>query len=127
MGIWKKCMLFYLGGCAYMGLEVLWRGWSHGSMFMAGGLCFLLIGHLGEVEPRLPVPLRAAAGALVITMVELGTGLAVNRDYRIWDYRGRPGNLWGQICPLFTLLWIPVALAAIMLYSWADRKLSRKW
>ena len=55
MKIWRKSILFYLGGSAYMGLELLWRGRSHGSMFLAGGLCFLLIGHLGEVRPRLPL------------------------------------------------------------------------
>ena len=44
MKFWKQAMLFYLGGCAYMGLELLWRGRSHGSMFLLGGFCFLLIG-----------------------------------------------------------------------------------
>ena len=126
MRIWKKSVLFYLGGCAYMGLELLWRGRTHGSMFLAGGLCFLLIGHLQEVEPKLPVPLRAVAGALIITMVELGTGLAANRDYSVWDYRSQPGNLWGQICPAFTLLWIPVAVAAIWLYRALSRAIGKE-
>ena len=126
MRIWKKSVLFYLGGCAYMGLELLWRGRTHGSMFLAGGLCFLLIGHLQEVEPKLPVPLRAVAGALIITMVELGTGLAANRDYSVWDYRSQPGNLWGQICPAFTVLWIPVAMVAIWLYRALSRAIGKE-
>lgn len=124
MKIWKKALLFYLGGCAYMALELLWRGWSHGSMFIAGGLCFLLIGHLNEVRPRLPLVIRCAFGALIITAVELGTGLAVNRSYQVWDYRGIPGNFLGQICPMFTLLWIPVALLALGLYSLLDTALA---
>ena len=45
-------------------------------------------------------------------MVELGTGLLFNRDYSVWDYRAVPGNFCGQICPRFTLLWIPLAAAA---------------
>lgn len=121
MEYWRKSVLFYLGGCAYMGLELLWRGRTHGSMFLAGGLCFLLVGHLNEVEPKLPLPLRAVVGAMIITMVELGVGLAANRDYGVWDYRGQPGNLWGQICPAFTALWVPVALAAMWLYGQLDR------
>ena len=125
MEIWKKSVLFYLGGCAYMVLELLWRGWSHGSMFLAGGLCFLLIGHLSDVRPRLPLPLRAAAGALIVTTVELAMGLAVNRSYQVWDYRDQPGNLWGQVCPLFTLLWIPVALLALGLYRLLGTALDR--
>lgn len=124
MKIWKQSILFYLGGCAYVGLELLWRGRSHGSMFAAGGLCFLLLGWLNRTEPRLPLPLRACVGALVITMVELGMGLAVNRDYAVWDYRDSPGNFLGQICPMFTALWIPVSVAAMFLYELLNRQVT---
>ena len=48
------------------------------------------------------------------------TGLLVNRDHRIWDYRDRRGNILGQICPLFTALWIPVTVAAMGLYRGAE-------
>lgn len=126
MKTWRKCVLFYLGGSAYMGLELLWRGRSHGSMFLAGGLCFLLIGQLGQVRPRLPVPLRALVGAGIVTMVELGAGLLFNRDYQVWDYRDQPLNFHGQICPLFTILWILVSLAAIWLYGLLDLRLEKK-
>lgn len=126
MKTWRKCVLFYLGGSAYMGLELLWRGRSHGSMFLAGGLCFLLIGQLGQVRPRLPVPLRALVGAGIVTMVELGAGLLFNRGYQVWDYRDQPLNFHGQICPLFTILWIPVSLAAIWLYGLLDLRLEKK-
>lgn len=106
-----------------MALELLWRGWSHGSMFLAGGLCFLLIGHLNDVRPRLPLLPRAAAGALIVTAVELAMGLVVNRSYQVWDYRDQPLNFLGQVCPVFSLLWIPVALAALGLYSLLDSAL----
>ena len=124
MKIWKQTILFYLGGCAYVVLELLWRGRSHGSMFVAGGTCFLLLGWLNSARPRLPLLLRIPMGALVITMVELGIGLAVNRDHGVWDYRGHPGNFLGQICPLFTVLWIPVSAAAMVLYSFLERGLT---
>lgn len=117
MKIWKQAVLFYLGGCAYMGLELLWRGRSHGSMFAAGGTCFLLIGHLNHVRPRLPLPFRALTGAGIITMVELAVGLLVNRSHTVWDYREQAGNFLGQICPMFMLLWIPVALLALYLHD----------
>ena len=123
MKIWKKTVLFYLGGCAYMAMELLWRGWTHGSMFLAGGLCFLLIGHLNDVRPRLPLALRAVVGALIVTTVELAMGLAVNRSYQVWDYRDQPLNFLGQVCPVFTLLWIPVALAALGMYRLLDSAL----
>lgn len=117
MSIWKRSLIFLTGGTAYFGLELLWRGRSHVSMFAAGGLCLLLIGHLGEVKPKLSLPLRVILGTLIITMVELGMGLLVNRSYRVWDYRGLPGNLWGQICPQFVLLWLPLSVLAIWVYE----------
>ena len=123
MKYWGKTAVFLTGGSAYVGLELLWRGRSHGSMFLAGGLCLLLIGHLEEVEPRLPLPLRILAGAGIITMVELGTGLLFNRDYTVWDYRTVPGNYLGQICLPFFLAWVPVSFLAGRLYLFLSRKL----
>ena len=116
-------MLFALGGCSYMGLELLWRGWSHGSMFLAGGSCFLLLGKLNKTQPRLPFLLRAAAGAGIITMVEYTAGLLVNRNYAVWDYRNTPLNLHGQICLPFCLLWLPIGVGAMYLYETLDKKI----
>ena len=126
MKIWKNCLLFYTGGTVYLSLELLYRGRSHGSMFLAGGLCFLLIGHLNRVEPKLPLPLRAVVGAAIVTAVELGTGMLVNRQYQVWDYRDQPGNFMGQICPLFSALWIPLSLAAALLFQKMDTGLETK-
>ena len=123
MKFWKQSVLFYLGGCAYMGMELLWRGRTHGSMFIAGGTCFLLIGQLNHVRPRLPLPLRTLTGAGIVTMVELGIGLLVNRNFEVWDYRDRAGNFLGQICPMFTVLWIPVSLMALGLHELLSRSM----
>ena len=126
MKIWKNAVLFYAGGAAYLILELLYRGRSHGSMFLAGGTCFLLIGRLNRAVPRMPLPARAAVGALIVTMVEFGAGLLVNREYGVWDYRDQPGNLMGQICPLFTALWVPLSLLAIFLYDSMESGLETK-
>ena len=126
MKIWKNCLLFYTGGATYLSLELLYRGRSHGSMFLAGGLCFLLIGHLNRVEPKLPLPLRALVGAGIVTMVELGAGMAVNRSYQVWDYRDQPGNFIGQICPVFSALWIPLSLLALVMFRQMDIRLEHK-
>lgn len=117
MGFLRKISMFALGGVGYVGLELLWRGRSHSSMFIAGGTCFLLLGGLGKVTGRMPRVLQAMAGAGVITAVELTAGLLVNRGYRVWDYRHVPMNFMGQICLPYSLLWIPVSYGAIRLYS----------
>ncbi len=123
MKMLKWIALFVLGGGGYVGLELLYRGYSHGSMFLAGGVCFLLIGRLGKLP--LGLPLRVLAGVGAVTAVELVTGLLVNRDYRVWDYRSQPGNFLGQICPAFIALWIPVTALAMGLYALAEAGLDR--
>ena len=123
MKLSKIGLFFLIGGSAYVGLELLWRGWSHGSMFLAGGSCFMLLGKLHCTRPRLPLPLQAMIGAGVITSVELLAGLLVNRTYQVWDYRNMPFNYHGQICLPFSLLWIPVSLGAMLLYNTLDKYL----
>jgi uncharacterized membrane protein len=125
MNIWKNTLLAYLGGMAYATVELLWRGRTHGSMFALGGICFLLIGKLGQVRRPLPIPARMIVAALLVTTLELGCGLLVNRDWSIWDYRQMPLNYHGQICLPYTLLWIPVSLAAIILYDRLDAAVFR--
>lgn len=122
MKFWKQFFYFYLGGMAYTGLELLWRGRTHGSMFLLGGACFVALGQLKKL--RLPLPILAVAGSILITAGELATGLLVNRSYAVWDYRSLPMNYQGQICLRFSLLWIPVSLFAMGLYGLLDRKIS---
>ena len=119
MRIWKRIFQFYLGGALYMTLEFLWRGRSHGSMFLLGGCCFLLLGRLGKV--RLPAITRAMAGSALVTSLELLTGLSVNRNYAVWDYRSIPLNYLGHICLPYSLLWAPLSLFAMLLYEKTDR------
>lgn len=86
-------------------------------MFVLGGLCFLLIGRLWRAEPLLPVPLRTALAAVVVTALELAAGLLVNRQYQVWDYRHLPMNFHGQICLPFFLLWLPICYVAGWVYD----------
>lgn len=126
MKTWRKCWLFCLGGCAYFVLELLWRGRSHGSMFLLGGTCFLIIGSLGRKLARIPLALRLILSSGMITALELLTGLLVNRDYSVWDYRGMRYQYLGQICLNYSLLWIPVSLLAMALYNVATRAANGK-
>ena len=121
----RKAALFCLGGMAYVGLELLWRGRSHYSMFLAGGASLLLIGQLNHTQPRLALPLRALTGAGIITMVELAAGLLFNRDYAVWDYRSLPGNWLGQICPRFFLLWVVLAALVLLIYDPLEKLVDR--
>ena len=119
-------MLFYLGGMIYCGIELLWRRRTHGSMFVLGGACFVILGAIGEVGKKLPPILRVFTAAGVITALELATGLLVNRDFVVWDYRQMPLNFRGQICLPYFLAWMPLAAAAMWIYPKLDAFLVRK-
>ena len=113
---WKELLVMVLGGGAYVLVELWWRGRSHISMFLLGGLCFWLIGQLDR-HRAIPVALQACQGACVVTGLELVTGLVVNRwlGLDVWDYSGLPMNFLGQICLYYFVLWIPLSAAAVLL------------
>jgi uncharacterized membrane protein len=86
-------------------------------MFLLGGGCFVAIGELGKRLKRVPALVRAVLGSGICTAGELATGLLVNRDFSVWDYRGLPLNYRGQICLPFSLLWIPLSALAERIYG----------
>ena len=119
----KNSILFGIGGGAYVAIELCYRGWSHWTMFVLGGACFVLMGHLGRQRPRMWIPLQVLAGAGIATAGELLFGMLFNSRYTIWDYRHQAWNLGGQICLGFSMLWIPVSFVAILLFDWFDARL----
>ena len=123
MKIWRNTFLYSLGGGLYTDIDLLYRGRSHGSMFLLGGACFLVLGKLRRL--RLSWPLLTLLGATAITAGELFTGLAINRDHSVWDYRGLPLNFRGQICLQFSLLWLPLALFGMRLSGILEKKLPK--
>lgn len=44
----KNLLLLELGGFIYSIIEVLYRGNTHWTMFIVGGLCFLLVGWINK-------------------------------------------------------------------------------
>lgn len=117
----KYLFLFDTGGILYLLIELIWRGRSHWTMFLLGGMCFVAMGLINEVIPwEMPLWQQALIGACIITTLEFLTGCIVNLwlGWNVWDYSSMPGNILGQICPQYFLLWIPVSTAAIVLDDW---------
>lgn len=108
-------LLFAAGAVGYCGLEVFWRGRTHGSMAVAGGVCLAAMGRIDARMRDRPLALRALASAGAITACELAVGLLVNRalKLRVWDYARLPGNVMGQICPQYAALWFALSLAVL--------------
>lgn len=114
----KYLFLFTIGGLLYNILELAWRDRTHWTMFILGGLCFICLGLINELVPwEMPLWKQALLGAGIITVLEFLTGCFINLwlGWQVWDYSQMPGNLLGQVCPQFFVLWIPVSLAGIVL------------
>lgn len=114
----KYLFLFSCGGFLYIIIEVLYRGYSHWTMFLLGGLCFVLLGLINEILSwSVPLLLQMFLGSCIVTSLEFITGCIVNLlfHWNIWDYSTMPGNILGQICPQFSLLWMFLSLFGIIL------------
>lgn len=100
-------LVLLCGGVLYYLTELAWRGRSHWSMAICGALCFWMLYRMNRLYPRVSLPLRALAGAFLITVVELFAGCLFNLGLglAVWDYSDLPLNFLGQICLPFTFVW----------------------
>lgn len=122
----KHVILFAIGGMAYFFLEVLVRGYSHYTMFLCGGACFLCCGLLNEnVKIKMSFVSQMVLSSLIITALEFTTGLIVNVWLKmdIWDYSNLPYNFMGQICLFYSFLWFLVSSVAIVMDDYLRYKL----
>lgn len=122
----KHVILFAIGGMAYFFLEVLVRGYSHYTMFLCGGACFLCCGLLNEnVKIKMSFVSQMVLSSLIITALEFTTGLIVNVWLKmdIWDYSHLPYNFMGQICLFYSFLWFLVSSVAIVMDDYLRYKL----
>ena len=107
-----------LGRSIYYGLEILFRGFSHWSMFVLGGICFLFFYIQGRVlsfqEPLWRQILRCM---IFVTAMEFLTGLIVNKwlCWEVWDYSDLPFQLFGQICLPFAIIFSGLCAIGIIL------------
>lgn len=123
----KKATVFAAGAVGYGGLEILYRGYTHWTMAVTGGVCLLLLCTIAARLGDKPLWLQAALGGLCITATEFCVGLVVNvwLDWRVWDYSHEFGSILGQICPLYTVYWALLAgvvLGALRLLRHARAK-----
>ena len=114
----RPLVLIGIGGLMYVLIELAFRGRSHWTMFLVGGLCFWLIGLINEVLPwEMPLWKQCIIGAVIVTVVEFLAGCIINLllGWDVWDYSNMPFNVLGQICLPFSLLWILLSAVAIVL------------
>lgn len=116
----KTMFLCLIGGAIYCILEVLWRGYSHWSMFLVAAALTLPLDQVNEhTSWETPFWLQVILGGIAITLAELCAGLLLNicLGLDVWDYSHLPLNLWGQICVQYSLLWLALSAFGIVLFD----------
>lgn len=107
----KKLMeygfLWVIGGTVYYSLEMIFRGFSHWSMFVLGGICMAFFAFQGQADHWREVLWKQVIRCTIfVTACEFTTGLIVNKWLKldVWDYSDQPFQLFGQICLPFAVL-----------------------
>ncbi|MCQ2436475.1 MAG: putative ABC transporter permease [Clostridia bacterium] len=110
---------FLFGGFGYGLIEVIWRGRTHISMVITGGVCYLLLRLIGMKMADRGILLRCAAGAVGITATEFAVGCVVNLGLGlgVWDYSSMSFNLLGQVCLLYSVLWFLLCLPIFFVFG----------
>lgn len=123
----KSVVLWMYGGTLYYLGEVIYKtanghaeeiSWT---MLVLAAIVSIPLDQCNEhLSWEMPLWLQAVIGGLGITAAELVAGLILNVQLglHIWDYSDLPGNLLGQICPQFTMLWILTAGVGIVIFDW---------
>ncbi len=123
----EKFVLFGVGAIGYGLLEILWRGYTHWSMLTAGGICFVFFAKLGEKFKNTGLFIKAVMGSAFITAIEFIFGLIFNIILKknVWDYSKMPLNLCGQICALYSAIWLGISIIFIPLACFVSKKLKK--
>lgn len=130
----KYSSLAAFGGVGYNIIEVLWRGYSHISMTFAGGISFLILYIINNSYKKMPLLLKSLLGGAAITVVEFISGVIVNikMNLAVWNYSDRKFNLLGQICLLYSVLWVLLCIPVNLLLdkfrnTWKDLRFMIKY
>ena len=113
----KYIFLGLVGGLIYYGIEIVYRGYSHWTMYCLGAICFIGIGLINQVLSwGTPLWLQGLIGGSIISILELITGIIVNLNlhWHIWNYTN-PTNFMGQISLYSSIGWCFLSIIGIVL------------
>ena len=114
--LFRTIVMFIVGFCAYITIEVLYRGYSYPIMGTMGGVVFILIDQINErFTWDIDLIFQSILGGIYATLLELIFGL-IDLDYlhwHMWDYSEEIYNFMGIICPKFSFYWCLLSLVAI--------------
>ena len=115
-------LLWALGGTIYYTFEVVFRGFSHWSMFLLGGFCLVFFAQQGRgwVKWEDPLWIQVVRCVLFVTAGEFITGIIVNKwlGWNVWDYSDQPLQLFGQICAPFAVIFSGLCVLGLFLSAY---------
>lgn len=123
-----KLLIFSVGAAGYGLLEILWRGYTHWSMALAGGICFSAFTHIGNKMKNATLLIKGLTGGLFITVIEFIFGVVFNiiLKQKVWDYSKLPFNIAGQVCLLYTAIWSLISMLCIPFACFLSNKIVSK-
>jgi len=103
--------VYVLGALGYGAIELCWRGHTHWTMLLLGGLCFALM-YAVDTRTRFRLWQKWLLCAALVTTLEFLSGCLLNLvlGWAVWDYSAAPGNLLGQVCPAYALAWLGLSV-----------------
>lgn len=118
--------IFTIGAVTYSLIEIMWRGYTHWTMMITGGICFVVLFRVFSRIAHAKLWQKCAVGAAIITTIEFIAGCIINLWFRmnVWDYSYLPMNVLGQICLPYTCLWGLLSIPAVQLSSKINQKIA---
>lgn len=116
--LFKNSLLFIVGFCLYITVEVLYRGFSYPLMGLCAGIAIVVLDKINDlISWDVDILWQCLFGSLLITLMELLIGKASLAGYLpvMWDYSSVLLNYEGIICLPFSLVWAVLSFAAILL------------
>jgi uncharacterized membrane protein len=116
--VFRKSVLFIVGFCSYITLEVCFRGYSYPLMGCCGGILLLLLDPINDkMNWDVDLLLYGLIGSIIITTMELTIGeITKFLGYApMWDYSNLPLSFDGVICVQFSFLWFLLSILGIFI------------
>lgn len=114
----KNIILFAVGYCVYIAIEVTYRGFSYPLMGLCGGLALMIMDKINDyISWDIDIIIQGSIGSIIITFFELIIGeISLHTDFLpiMWDYSNVLLNFDGVICLPFSLIWIGLSIIGIL-------------
>lgn len=119
-------LIFSCGALIYFLCEMLYRGHTHFTMVILGGICGTVIHRINRSITDAPLLTKALLCCFAITAIEFFVGIVLNiiLGMKVWDYSGMPFHILGQICPVFSLIWFILSVPSLLLSSFIDKQIT---